>query len=176
MYDAPDNQVVYLPPTLHSLFHANKPHIVLSRDSSCTLQNFGLFFTDDICVRSTNRYIESVFNARRTCCCWWHCLEVKKRQKTVRTRGFVRFIYTAHRRETVEKQRFRPCPEKNTQPFNGEPRRTAPYDVSQHRTATVWVMVAENRTEPHRRIPGFWKPHQTAPQDFIFFKNAPTAP
>ena len=53
------------------------------------------------------------FNAPRTCCCSCLCLEVKKSQKTVRTSGFVRFINTVHRRETVEKQRFRSCPEKN---------------------------------------------------------------
>ena len=52
------------------------------------------------------------FNAPRTCCCSCLCLEVKKSQKTVRTSGFVRFINTVHRRETVEKQRLRSCPEK----------------------------------------------------------------
>ena len=109
MYDAPDNQVLCLPCILRSM--QTIPHIILSRDASCALRNFLLIFYGwYVC---TNRLIESVFNAPRTCCCWWLCLEVKKRQKTVRTRGFVRFINTVHRRETaVEKQRFRSCPEK----------------------------------------------------------------
>ena len=46
------------------------------------------------------------FNAPRTCCCWWLCLELKKRPKTVRTRGCARCINNVHRRETVEKERF----------------------------------------------------------------------
>ena len=36
MYDAPDNQVVYLPCMLH--FMQTKPHIILSRDASYTLR------------------------------------------------------------------------------------------------------------------------------------------
>ena len=49
MYDAPDNQVVYLPCILR--FMQTKPHIISSRDASCTLRNFDLFFTNDIYVR-----------------------------------------------------------------------------------------------------------------------------
>ena len=37
----------------------------------------------------------------------------KNRQKTVRTRGFVRFINTMHRRETVENSSFVRAPRKN---------------------------------------------------------------
>ena len=96
---APDNQVVCLPCILH--FMQTKPHIISSRDASCTLRNLDLFFTNDLYVRID--LLNLFFNAPRTCCCWWLCLEVKTQQKTVRTRGFVRFINTAvHRRETVE--------------------------------------------------------------------------
>ena len=40
MYDVPDNQVVHLPCILH--FMQSKPHIILSRDASCTLRKFDL--------------------------------------------------------------------------------------------------------------------------------------
>ena len=182
MYDAPDNQVVYLPCILH--FMQTKPHMMLSRDASCTSRNFDLFFTDDMYVRID--LLNLFFNAPRTCCCWWLCLEVKKRQKTVRTRGFVRFINTVHRRETVEKQRFRSCPEKKrenrTKPrfctvySYGAPwrkngvvrfslRRVEPHRRKNRSTGnraephrTIY-----HSTEPHRRIYDIWKPHRTAP-------------
>ena len=176
-----------------------KPHITLSRDASCTMRNFDLFFTDDMYVRTD--FLNLFFNAPRTCCCWWLCLliEAKKRQKTIRTRGFVRFINTVHRRETVEKEGFRSCPEKmcenRTKPQfctvflygapwrkNGvvrfsygewsrtveknvqrgtTPNRTVPYITALNRT--LGFTISENRTEPHSRIPDFWKPQRTAP-------------
>ena len=68
MYDAPDNQVVYLPCILH--FMQTKPHIILSRDASFTLRNYDLlvFFTDDMYVQID--LFNLFFNAPRTsrCC------------------------------------------------------------------------------------------------------------
>ena len=78
------------------------------------------------------------------------CLQVKKRQKTVRTRGFVRFIDTVRRRETAEKQRFRSCPEKK--PEN----RTKPRFCTVYSYGALWrrngvVRFSLRKVEPYRR-------------------------
>ena len=65
MYDAPDNQVVYLPRILH--FMQTKPHVMLSRDASNTLRNFDGIFTDDMYVRIDP--LNLFFNAPRACYC-----------------------------------------------------------------------------------------------------------
>ena len=95
-------------PTMHSAFILGKPNRTLyyhgtHRAPYGILTHF---------LRVTSMY-ESIFywicfltRLGPVVCCWWLCLEVKKRLQIVRTRGFVRFINTVHRRETVEKQRF----------------------------------------------------------------------
>ena len=75
-----------------------------------------------------------------------------KRQKTVRTRGFVRFFInnTVHRKEIVEKQRFRWCPEKKRE------NRTKPRFRTVYSYGAPWrkngvVRFSLRRVEPHRR-------------------------
>ena len=102
------------------------------------------------------------------------CLQVKKRQKTVRTRGFVRLINTVHRRVIVEKQRSRSCPD-NKRENRTKPRLCTVYSYGAPWRKTVlygfaygeWSRTVKknvqrgtepNRTagyhstEPHRRI------------------------
>ena len=103
-----------------------------------------------------------------------------------RTRGFVRFIKTVHRRVTAEKQRFRSCPEKKRE------NRTKPWFCTVYPYGAPWrqngvVRFSQRRveshrrkkrstgnraephrriyhsTEPHRRIYNIRKPHRTAP-------------
>ena len=99
---------------MHSAIHANQTahYIITGRIVRLTEVWLTRYFLSMICMYESTYVLNMFFNAPRTCCCWWLCLEVKKGQKAVRTRGFVRFINTVHLRETVEKQRFRSCPEK----------------------------------------------------------------
>ena len=113
------------------------------------------------------------------------CLKVKKkRQKTLRTRGFIRFISTVHRIKTLEKQRFRSCPEKKrenrTKPrFFTDNSYCAPWRkngvvrfslrrVEPHRTKkrSTWNRAELHRTiyhstEPHSSFYDIWKPQRT---------------
>ena len=107
----------------------------------------------------------------------------KKNDKTVRTRGFVRFINTVHRRDTVEKQRFRSCPEKKRE-NSTKPRFCTVYSYSApwRKNGDVRFSLRRvephrrkncstgNRAEPHRTIHHSTEPHRTIPE---FLKTAP---
>ena len=97
-------------PTMHSTFNANQTARYITHRAP---DGILIYFLRMICMYSYESInLNFFFYAPRTCCCWWLCQEVGKRQKTVRTRRFVRFINTVNRRETVEKRWFRSCPEK----------------------------------------------------------------
>ena len=103
-------------------------------------------------------------------CCWWLCLEVRKRQKTVRTRTHPRVCTnTVHRRETVEKQGFRSCPEKKRE------NRTKPRFCTVCSYGAPWrkkgvVRFSLRRVEPHRRKN---RSGGTAPNHTVRYITAP---
>ena len=100
IYDVPDNQVVY-----HALCISCKPNRTLYFYHGTHRAPYGIlmFFVRYIYI-CTNLLIESVFYFSNAFVVAdeFAYLGGKKSQKTVRTRGFVRFISTVHRRETVE--------------------------------------------------------------------------
>ena len=174
---------------MHSAIRANQTahHIITGRIVHLT--HFWLISL--VWYVCTNRLCEVpnlFFDAPRTCCWWWPFLEVNNLRKPYTPAGlYVRFIYTVHRRETAEKQRFRSCPEKKrenrTKPRfctvysygapwwkNGVLRfslrrvenRTVEKNVQRGTTPnhTVGFTTSENRTEPHRRIYHSTEPHR----------------
>ena len=95
----------------------------------------------------------------------------KKKQKTVRTRGYVRFIKlnTVHRRETVEKQRFRSCPGKKREnctrvfhtSYGGPWRRNGVVRFPNGKWSRTVEKTVQRGTAPNRTIRYITAPNRT---------------
>jgi len=197
MYDAPDNQVVYLPCILP--FMKQTAHFIIN-GRIVHLAEFPSFADDKyVGIDLLNLFDNMFFNVPRTCCCSWLCLliyfevirkktsekrtrprvctvvlllircTVKKQQKnsgfvraprksarTVRNRGFVRFIHTVCRGEkrccTVFPTESGAALQKNRSTGN-RAERTVRYITAPNRNEGFTI--SENRPDPHRRIPNF---------------------
>ena len=78
-------------PTMHSAFHANQTANFMITGRIVHLMEFWLiFYRWFVC---TNRFIKSVFNVPKTCCCWWLCLPRSKKTTENRTHPWVCTVY-----------------------------------------------------------------------------------
>ena len=123
MYDAPDNQVVYLPCILP--FMKQTAHFIIN-GRIVHLAEF-LSFADDkyVGIDLLNLFDNMFFNVPRTCCCSWLCLliyfeVIRKKTSEKRTRPRVCTVVLLLIRCTVKKQ------QKNSG-FVRAPRKSATY-------------------------------------------------